>query len=79
LISPATLKSGFVTGRMYVIRDIESRAERVRGRANRAGSDRLTGPYATQDITAAGPNPAQPNIGTPMGGTVVAGPGVLFT
>jgi hypothetical protein len=37
------------------------------------------GPYATQDITAAGPNPTQPNIGTPMAGTVVAGPGVLFT
>jgi len=37
------------------------------------------GPYAMQDITAAGPNPPQPNIGTPMAGTVVAGPGVLFT
>jgi hypothetical protein len=37
------------------------------------------GPYATQDITAAGPNPALPNLGTPMVGTVVSGPTVLFT
>ncbi len=37
------------------------------------------GPYATTDISVPGPNPAQPNLGTPMAGTVVAGPGVLFT
>jgi len=37
------------------------------------------GPYATTDISVPGPNPSQPNLGTPMGGTVVAGPGVLFT
>ena len=37
------------------------------------------GPYGTSPITAAGPNPSQPNIGTPMAGTVVPGPGVLFT
>jgi hypothetical protein len=37
------------------------------------------GPYATRGIVASGPNPTGPNIGTPMGGTVVLGPGVLFT
>ena len=37
------------------------------------------GPYSTVPITAAGPNPSQANIGTPMAGTVVTGPGVLFT
>jgi hypothetical protein len=37
------------------------------------------GPFATAGITAGGPNPSQANIGTPMAGTVVSGPGVLFT
>lgn len=37
------------------------------------------GPNAQSGINAAGPNPPQSNIGTPMAGTVVAGPGVLFT
>jgi hypothetical protein len=37
------------------------------------------GPYATSGIAAPGPNPTAPNIGTPMAGTVVVGPGVLFT
>ncbi len=37
------------------------------------------GPNGTHAITAAGPNPLQANIGTPMAGTVVSGPGVLLT
>jgi hypothetical protein len=37
------------------------------------------GGYGTAGITAGGPNPSQANIGTPMAGTVVSGPGVLFT
>jgi hypothetical protein len=36
------------------------------------------GPYATRDISVPGPNPAQPNLGPPMAGTVVAGPSVIF-
>jgi uncharacterized repeat protein (TIGR03803 family) len=37
------------------------------------------GPYATTPIDVAGLNPAAPNLGTPMAGTVVSGPTVLFT
>jgi hypothetical protein len=37
------------------------------------------GPSALYGITASGPNPVQPNIGTPMAGTVVDGPLVVFT
>lgn len=37
------------------------------------------GPNAARAINAAGPNPAQANLGTPMAGAVVNGPGVLFT
>ncbi len=37
------------------------------------------GPYGTHAITAAGPNPTQANLGTPMAGTVVSGPSLLLT
>ncbi len=37
------------------------------------------GGYGTYGIAAVGPNPLQANIGTPMAGTVVSGPGVLLT
>ena len=37
------------------------------------------GPYGTSGIAAAGPNPSQANIGTPMAGTVVSGPSLLLT
>ena len=37
------------------------------------------GPNTTVPVTAAGPNPSLANLGTPMAGTVVTGPGVLFT
>jgi hypothetical protein len=38
------------------------------------------GPFSSpQAITIAGANPSQPNLGTPMAGTIVSGPTVLFT
>jgi hypothetical protein len=37
------------------------------------------GPYATTPIDVPGLNPSAPNLGTPMAGTVVSGPTVLFT
>jgi uncharacterized repeat protein (TIGR02543 family) len=37
------------------------------------------GPAATAPISAGGANPSVPNLGTPMAGTVVSGPTVLFT
>jgi ELWxxDGT repeat protein len=37
------------------------------------------GPTASQGITASGPNPSQPTIGTPTAGSVVSGPAVLLT
>ncbi len=37
------------------------------------------GPYGLAGITAAGPNPTQANLGTPMAGTVVSGPSLLLT